>query len=451
MSMTPTEPHHPPQTALFRRILRNAGTILGGKVAMGLINLAATSIALRSLGVEAMGTILLVHAFSQTADSVAKFQSWQAILRFGTVSLRLGRRAEFRSLLRFTATLDFCSGFASALLAAVAAWWFGDFFGISPAIVPYAVVYATSTLFMATATPTGLLRLFDRFDLLATRDTVGALARLAGAGVAALAGGGLIAFMAVWYLANAVGGLALVISAWRETGRQGLLRAAPGEVMPKATEAHPGLWHFVWTTNLTTTMSLVSGRIGTLCVGAMLGPSEVALYAIARQIGEAALKPGRFLSPAIYPELARLAAAGDRIGLRHLVARVLFMSTGGSLVLLTVLWLLGGELLRLVGGPQTVPAYPVMLLLATASAIGFAGFALEPLLMSVDHQGSALRARSLSALAYLPGALLGLYLYGLEGAGIAAIGTSLVMLAAQIGPVLHALRLSGNRSAVERG
>ncbi|MFC7554910.1 hypothetical protein ACFQU7_25840 [Pseudoroseomonas wenyumeiae] len=86
-----------------------------------------------------------------------------------------------------------------------------------------AALYATSSAFMVMATPTGLLRLFNRFDVLATRDTMGALVRLAGAGLAALLGGGLPAFLAVWYLATAVGGLSLAFAAWRELHRRGLI------------------------------------------------------------------------------------------------------------------------------------------------------------------------------------------------------------------------------------
>ncbi|MFC7554909.1 hypothetical protein ACFQU7_25835 [Pseudoroseomonas wenyumeiae] len=82
---------------ITRRLLRNAGTMLGGKAAMGLINLAATGVAFRSLGIEAFGVLVLMHAFAQTASSITKFQSWQAVLRYGAASLEHGQRAEFRS------------------------------------------------------------------------------------------------------------------------------------------------------------------------------------------------------------------------------------------------------------------------------------------------------------------------------------------------------------------
>ncbi|WP_207443937.1 lipopolysaccharide biosynthesis protein [Roseomonas haemaphysalidis] len=417
---------------VFRRMLRNAGTLMGGKVAMGLLNLAATGIALRSLGAEVFGTLILIHTFAQATAAFTKFQSWQAVLRFGAASLEQQRRPEFRALVRFTVWLDAGAGLFGIVLCGALAFLFGRFFDIPPGLALVATAYATSTAFMVMATPTGLLRLFDRFDVLATRDTLGALFRLAGASLGALLGWGVNGFLAVWYLATVLGGLSLAYAAYRELGRRGLLGDAGDKApLPSVTAAHPGLWSFVWSTNLTTTLSLVSGHLGTLSVGLMLGPAEAALFAIALQVGDAALKPSRFLSPAIYPELARLAAVRDKTAIAALLRRVLLVSTAGSVLILGALALLGSPLLQLIGGAQALPAFPVMLMLAGASAIGFASFALEPLLISTGRQKAALGARLLAALLYIPVALATISAYGLPGAGLAAIFTAIVISAAQ--------------------
>ena len=168
---------------IFRRILRNAGLILGGKAATALHQSRGDEHRHPHLGLEAMGVLVLVHAFARTASSFVKFQSWQAVLRYGAGCLEPERRAEFHALLRFTAGLDLlasaagCAGVRRRGLDA------------RPAGVRLvagggglAALYATSTFFMVTATPIGLLRLFDRFDLLARRDALGAAVRLVGRG-----------------------------------------------------------------------------------------------------------------------------------------------------------------------------------------------------------------------------------------------------------------------------
>ncbi|WP_149537902.1 lipopolysaccharide biosynthesis protein [Siccirubricoccus phaeus] len=417
--------------AILRRILHNAGLVLSGKAAAALLNLAAFGIAMRSLGAEAMGVLVLTHAIAQTAASLVKFQSWQAVLRFGAECLGPARRAEFHALLRFTLGLDLAAAAAGAAVAAAAAWLLGPYLGLPTGTSPIAALYATCTVFLVTATPVGLLRLLDRFDLLARRDALGAAIRLAGAAGAAALGGGLPAFLGAWYAATALGGLALVAAAWGEMARRGLLQRDPAGRRVRATVAHPGLWGFTWSTNLMTTLSLGSGHAATLCVGWVLGPAEAAFFSLARQIGEAALKPSRFLTPALYPELSRLAAAHDREALRALLRRGLRLSALVAVGILLLLAAAGERLLCLVGGEAAVAAWGTMLLLAVAASIGFAGFALEPLLVSVGRHALALRLRGLATIAYLPMALSGLGLFGLEGAGVAAILSALLLLLSQ--------------------
>lgn len=429
---------------IFRRILRNAGLILGGKAAAAVINLAATAVAIRALGIEAMGVLVLVHTFAQTSSTLVKFQSWQAVVRYGVSSLEPGRRAGFHALLRFTAGLDAASGLAACAICAGAAFLLGPAFGFPPGIAPFAALYATAAAFMVMATPNGLLRLFDRFDLLARADALAAVVRLAGAALAAALGGGLPAFLGAWYASVVIGGLALAFAAWMELRRRGLLSreqgAAAGGRRVRVAEAHPGIWGFVWSTNMMTTLSLASGHVATLCVGSVLGPAQVALFSLARQIGEALLKPSRFLTPALYPELARLAAAGDHAGLRAVIRRGFAYSAAGALAVLAALAVLGGPLLRLVGGEAASPAWGVMLLLACAASLNFAAFPLEPLLVSVQRHGKALGIRSAATFAYIPAALAGLHVLGLEGAGVAAVASAALQLAGQASAARRWLR-----------
>ena len=67
--------------------------------------------------------------------------------------------------------------------------------------------------------------------------------------------------------------------------------------------------------------------------------------------------------------------------------------------------------------------------------------------MSADRHGAALRARAVAALLYVPAALMGMHAAGLGGAGAASIASALVVLAAQIGPVVSVLRQKSNSSA----
>ena len=430
---------------LFRRMLRNAGLVLGGKAATALINLAATALALRSLGVESYGLLVLVHAFVQAAGGVVKFQSWQAVLRYGAPCVEHGRWAEFRALLRFTAGLDLASALAGSAACAALALLLGPAFGWPAELMPAAALYATAVAFRVMAMPTGLLRLFDRFDLLAKRDSAGAVVRLIGAAAAAAMGGGLLAFMAAWYAGAAAGGAMLVATAWREP-------PTPWPHRPGARAAPPG--HRGAFRHLALRLE---HEPGDHAVARLLARGHADGRRAARAARGGSLRggaadrrrdrrPSQFVTPAIYPELARLLAAGrpDR-------ARALALHHGGR-----------G---RRSGGASGC-AGPARRASAVADrrAAGdrgprcrgaarrrggdrLASFALEPLLISAGRPGVALRARAAGTLAYIPAALGGIWLAGLAGAGLASIAVALVMLAGQAIPAARWLRAA----AAERG
>lgn len=425
---------------LLRRLFGNASWLLGGKSLNAVFGLAALAIGARALGLEVFGVLVLIHTFTQAMGEIAKFQSWQAVLRYGTPALQSGDTGDFQRLLRFTIVLDATSAVVGMGLSIGLAWLLAPYFGWPAEDVPAAMLYATSVLFMVTATPTGVLRLIDRFDVLAAQSTIGALIRMAGGAVVWALDGGLVWFLVAWYLGTAAAGIYLIGESWRHLRARGLLdgwRWRGGGL----TRGFPGIWGFVWTTNLNTTLELAFTHMGTLAVGWILGPAQAALFRIARQFADALAKPAKLLVPAIYPELARLAAGGDYASMRNLVQRSALLAGGLGTVTLGIVWLAGELLLRLTVGAEFTAAYPVMIWLVAASAIGIWAFPLEPLLISTGHAGTALRVRLWSTAFYVPLLLWLLREMGLLGAGIAALAASIVIFIALLVPVVRWFRV----------
>jgi len=151
---------------VLRRVLANAGKLLGGRAVNAGVSLAYTAVAARALGVQTFGILVLIHAFAQLIGDVVKFQSWQTVLQYGAPALTEGRRGDLHRVLRFTVMLDVVSGVVGALTGVGVALAFGAHLGWTAAQGPAAAGYATSVIFMTAAAPLGVLRLLDRFDLL---------------------------------------------------------------------------------------------------------------------------------------------------------------------------------------------------------------------------------------------------------------------------------------------
>jgi len=423
----------------LKKLFANAGILLGGKGINALFSLAAMAVAARSLGTEQFGLLILIHAFTQTMGEIVKFQSWQAVLRYGTSAVMDGRVGHFQRLVRFTVVLDGLSAGIGVALAMVLSWYAGPHLGWSADLQPAVMVYTTSILFMVSATPTGVLRLVDRFDLLSAQGTLGSLVRLLAGLLVWGLDGGMGGFLVAWYLGTTVAGLSLFYAGWRELAKRHLLDGFRWRGGPW-TKEFTGIWGFVWSTNLNTTLGLISGHLSTLAVGWLLGPGDAALFRVARQVGTALAKPAKLLVPAIYPELARLCAEGELHAMRSLAGRSALVAGAGACLSLLVAWLGGAWLLGVVLGPDFVAAYPVMLWLVAAAVVSIAAFPLEPVLISGGEAGAALRARLWSSALYIPVLLLSIQHYGLIGAGWARLFATVITGVAFLLPVLRWFR-----------
>src|SRR3546814_13964890 len=96
-----------PYTTLFRSVL------LLGKTTQGLFAIVYTALAARALGLEAFGALVLLHGFIMAVADLARFQSWQIVLRYGAPALNAGDTSRFRRVLEFSVLLDLQIGRAS--------------------------------------------------------------------------------------------------------------------------------------------------------------------------------------------------------------------------------------------------------------------------------------------------------------------------------------------------
>lgn len=430
---------------LLQRLLANASLLLGGKAVNAVFSLGFLALTARGLSLEAFGALILIHTYTQAIGDITKFQSWQAVLTYGTPALNDGRINDLRKILRFCVRLDAIgavSGLAIASLCIPVAQYFFDW---SPETAKLASYYVISVLFFDIATSTGVLRLFDRFDLTAAQSSLGAFIKLLGASVAFYLGAGLEAYMAVWFIAEIIPCLVLIALAWRELRRRGVLD--PVTTAPATGQAHWApdrqVWGFVWSANLNTTLQLILTHFGTLAVGAMLGAPAAALYRVARQLTEAITTPVKMLTPTIYPELARLAARNAITQMRRFMLRAAVLAGVGASMLAGFLAVAGAWLLLVVAGQNFVAAYDVMVVLGIAAAIRLGSFPLEPMLISSGQAVAALWVRFVTTLLY---ALLMFFLcpvLGLVGAGISLLIASMTNLIGQVIVVEKWLRLRG--------
>jgi O-antigen/teichoic acid export membrane protein len=428
--------------AIFRRILGNAGKLVGGRAVNAVLSLAYVALAGRALGVSGLGVLVMINAFAQLLGDVVKFQSWQTVLQYGAEPLAQRRLDDLQRVVRFTLLLDLLSGVAGVAAGVIAAFLFGRYLGWTEAQAPLAAGYMLSVLFVSGAAPVGVLRLLDRFDILAAQAAVTSLVRLAGCALGFAMGAGLAFFLAVWAAGTVAGFALLAIAAWRQMRRGGLLEgfrwAGPARIDA------PGVWRFAWATNFNSTISAAFTHLVTVMVGVLLGPADAALWRIGRQVADAIAKPVKLLSPALYPELVRLRVEKREKAMWRLTGRITVAATAVGLVLLAISGFAGAPLLTLIMGAGFAAAAGIMTWQVAAAVINLVTLPIEPMAISLGHAGALVRIRVVVAVVFIASLPLLVRGFGLEGVGAGLVAATGAMA---LGMVLLLLRRRGSSQA----
>ncbi len=383
----------------FRRALENAAWLFGGKGAGALLSLIYLAIVAQTLGVVVFGVFAMILAFGQAIGIVVGFQSWQTVIRYGACHLAEGNVGALRSVFGFTTTLDLCAGAFASGLASLGALAVGSTLGWSDQEAQLAAWFGLSLLFGQRGTPTGILRLFARFDLSAWSEFTLPATRLLGTCVAWAADGSLAGFLIAWGVAELVTTVVMWAMAASQLRAQGVAAGLPR--IQRITDENPGILRFAVLTNLTSSIGLIWQQVPILAVGWIAGPAGAGGYRIAMQLGTALTKPVTSLARALYPEMAKLTATRGASAVRLVLIRAALLTTASGLLAILLVAVAGEALLSLIGGPGYVFAYPIVLVLTIASAVNLSGFGLEPALVAFGRPDKALVARGLASIGYL--------------------------------------------------
>jgi O-antigen/teichoic acid export membrane protein len=427
---------------ILRRVVTNAGMLLGGRIVNAVLSLGYMAIAARALGVRELGVLVLIQAFAQFLGDVVKFQSWQTIIHYGSQPLDSGQVRPFQHVLRFTLVLDLASTVLGIAVGIAGSFLFAGRLGWTAHEAPGAALFMLTIAFMVSATPVGLLRIFDRFDVMARQAALIALLRMVASVAAWLWMPNLTGFMIAFAVGTVGSWLYLAGSALGELRRRKLLDGFRWR--GRLSESMPGVWRFAWNTNLTTTLEVAFTHAATLMVGALVGPGPAAFWRVGRQVADAIAKPAKLLTPALYPELARLRAEQRYAEMWRLATQVGLLGGGLGVFLLSISIFAGPPILAAVMGPAFAPAAVVMAWQVGAAVIGILALPLEPMLISLGKPGLAVRVRlAVGALflAILPWLVTTFGLIG-AGAGLVAAAGALA-----VGMLWFILKENGNRPA----
>jgi len=384
----------------FRRLFVNAGKLLSANAIAAVLGLVAAVLTARVLGPAGYGILALVLVYEATIGKLVTFNAWQAVIKFGSEALHANDHHALRQLIKFAFCLDIGSAIAGTVLAMLLAGPMVALLGWDQAVRPFLVLYSVLILFTLSGTPIGVLRLFDRFDLLSYTVVLSAAIRLAGVAWCLLTKQDLYGFVLVYLVTGIAGQLYQVFASLWVLRREGIGNIV-WEPLRGVRSRFCGILDYVWTTNLNSTIRMLSREADELIVAGLTAPATLGLFKVAKQFAQ--VLP-RFLDPlyqTVYPELTRLRAADHRRAFVALVKRsTLIVGSVGILGWLGFI-LFGQWLILWTVGPAYSQAYLVAVIYLLALVIALCGFALHPAMLAVGLPRKSFKAQVVATAAYL--------------------------------------------------
>ena len=404
----------------FRLLFKNAGTLLSGNMIAWILGLITFAITARILGPTQFGIFVLITTYVTIVDKILNFQSWQALIKYGAEVLEKKNNDSFKSIVKFCTLLDVATAVLGTIVSIMAASWVGQWLSWESETVLMAAIYSFVILFNISGTPTGVLRLFNRFRLFAVQNIVTATIKFVGILIIYFTGASLWFVLILWMITTILGQLLLFGLGWRELHKRGFERTSMAPIRDISTQ-HPGIWEFVLTTNLNSSIRLGSRELDTMLVGGFVGVEGAGLYKIAKQIAAIPAMLSDPLYQVIYPDLSRLWARGEIKAFKQLLLRSGLVAGGGATVIWLGVVLLGSFFIQIVFGAEFVPAQPVLVWYMLAMVIAIYGFPLQPAMLSMGQPKTTFWVHLFSTIAYFLLLVIFIEWIGLVGAGIAYV------------------------------
>lgn len=278
------------------RLKNSFFALLGGTFFSSVLGFFSIGLIAKGLGLEQFGIFALCLSIVAVIDKVVNFQSWQALIKFGTDYLNNKKYNEFLRLVKFCILIDSITALLGLLIALI----------ISPLIVMYFSwgddsqtvlnIIIISLIFKFSSFSLGVFRLFDRNKEQALVQVYSSVIKLSLIGGCYLLDANVVYYALAWTISELVLNLCLSIQAILILKSKNKKWFFPFDItMDKK------VFKFVFWTNLTSLVDLPAKELDVVLLSVLTNETQAGLYRLAKQ---AMTIIGRLIGPlyqSIYP------------------------------------------------------------------------------------------------------------------------------------------------------
>ncbi len=291
----------------WAKLAKNVFTIVVGQGGASALNMLTSFVSAGFLGVAGYGSLMIGQTYMQAIDSLLNFQSWQSVIRYGSISLEKRDERGLAACIKAAFLVDVISAVAGCVISFAIVGFVAGVLGWDSAATAAAVVFCFEILVHIEGAPTGLLRLFDRFNYVAIHAVVMAAVKLLFVAVSmVLFGNNVVVIACAYCAADITKSLTLFFIAVHVARRRvGFFKI----VKARLADLPAGYISFTIWSNLDTSADAPIQYFDVFFLS-LLSSEVVGVFKFFRQLLSALSLLSRPVQQAIMPQLAELIAKG---------------------------------------------------------------------------------------------------------------------------------------------
>lgn len=163
----------------WRKLFKNSFYAIIGEGGSSVINLFIVFLLIKLLGNDEYAILVLAQSYMSILDLIINLQSWQSVIKFGEEMRVKNKIDKYLEFIKLGSILDISTAILCGLISLFVAPLIGSIFNWSNELILCCQIFTAEIYFHFSGTPIAVLRLENKFNLVAIQKIVSAIIKLA--------------------------------------------------------------------------------------------------------------------------------------------------------------------------------------------------------------------------------------------------------------------------------
>lgn len=293
----------------WKNLFKNSFWAFFGDASASAITFIISIILIKIIGSESYGILILAQSYMNIMDVIINIQSWRSTIQYGQKALVDGNEKELHSYVKLGCIMDISTAILCFVISILLPNLIGGLLHWSNEMILCSEIFAITIISHFAGTPTAILRLFNKYNLVALSKTLAAIFKITAivAYYLITKNLNLVSSTIIFMLTDFIGNILLVIFAFYNYSKKYKISDIIKAKMPK--DAKSFISYTLWGT-LSEIVDLPVQTIDVFIVS-VLGNATVAIYKIFKQIIGIISKVTGPIQQSILPQFSELSAKGN--------------------------------------------------------------------------------------------------------------------------------------------